>query len=71
MEDTLAMVKGPSTSKFTSLDQIDQIKSKEFLSKSTLSDFYEISKEEYSNKVDNQKQSLIIKFYNEMVKGKS
>ena len=71
MEDTLAMVKGPSTSKITSVDQIDQIKSKEFLSKSTLCDFYEISKEEYLNKVDNQKQSLIIKFYNEMVKGKS
>ena len=71
MEDTLAMVKGPSTSKITSVDQIDQIKSKEFLSKITLCDFYEISREEYLNKDDNQKQSLIIKFYNQMIKGKS
>ena len=71
MEDALAMVKGPSTSKITSVDQIDQIKSKEFLSKSTLCDFFQISKEEYLNKVDNQKQSLIIKFSNESVKGKS
>ena len=71
MEDTLAMVKGQSTSEYTSVDQIDQIKSKEFLSKSTLCDFFQISKEEYLNKVDNQKQSLIIKFSNESVKGKS
>ena len=71
MEDTLAMVKGPSTSEYTSVGQIDQIKSKEFLSKSTLCDFFQISKEEYWNKVDNQKQSLIIKFSNESVKGKS
>ena len=68
MEDTLAMVKGPSTSEITS---VDQIKSKEFLSKSTLCDFYKINREEYMNKDDNQKQSLIIKFSNELVKGKS
>ena len=71
MEDILAMVKGPSTSEITSVDQIDQIKFKEFLSKSTLWDFYEISREVSLNKDDNQKQSLIIKLYNEMVKGKS
>ena len=68
MEDILAMVKGPSTSEITS---VDQIKSKEFLSKSTLCDFYKINREEYMNKDDNQKQSLIIKFSNELVKGKS
>ena len=68
MEDTLAMVKGPSTSEIT---YVDQLKSKEFLSKSTLCDFYKINREEYMNKDDNQKQSLIIKFSNESVKGKS
>ena len=71
MEDILAMVEGPSTPEITSVDQVGQIKFKEFLSKSTLWDFYEISKEEYLNKDDNQKRSLIIKFYNETVKGKS
>ena len=30
-----------------------------------------MSKEEYLKKDDNQKQSLIIKFYNEMIKGKN
>ena len=71
MEGALAMVKGPSTSEITSVDQIDQIKSKEFLPKSTLCYFYKISSEEYMNKDDNQKQPLIIKFSNEMLKGKS
>ena len=71
MEDTLAMVKGPSTSEFTSVDQIDQIKSKEFLSKSTLCNFYKINREKYLKKDDNQKQSLIIKFSNQSVKGKT
>ena len=71
MEDILAMVEGPSTPEITSVDQVGQIKFKEFLSKSTLWDFYEISKEEYLNKDDNQKRSLIIKFYNKTVKGKS
>ena len=69
MEDISAMVRGSSTSEFTSVDQIDQIKSKEFLSKSTLCDFYEISKEEHLKKVDNQKQSLIIKFSKPIGKG--
>ena len=70
MEDILAMVEGPSTSEITTFNQIDRNIFKEFLAKSTVWDFYEMSKEEYLNK-DDIKQSLIIKFYNEMVKGKS
>ena len=30
-----------------------------------------MSREEYLNKDSNQKQALVIKFYNEMAKGKS
>ena len=71
MEDNLAMVEGPSTSETTIFNQIDHNIFKEFLAKSTVWDFYEMNKEEYLNKDDIQKQSLIIKFYNEMVKGKS
>ena len=70
MEDILAMIEGPSTSEITTFNQIDRNIFKEFLAKSTVWDFYEMSKEEYLNK-DDIKQSLIIKFYNEMVKGKS
>ena len=71
MGDILAMVDGPSTSETTTFNQIDHNILKEFLAKSTVWDFYEMSKEEYLNKDDIEKQSLIIKTYNEMVKGKS
>ena len=71
MEDILAMAEGPSTSEITTFNQIDHNIFKEFLVKSTVWDFYEMSKEDYLNKDDIQKQSSIIKFYNEMVKGKS
>ena len=71
MEDILAMVEGPSTSETTTFDQIDYNTFKEFLCPTSLWDFCEMSKEEYLKKDDNQKQSLIVKFCNEMVKGKS
>ena len=71
MEDILAMVEGPSTSEITTFDQIDQNLFKEFLTKTCVWDFYEMSKEEYLNKDYIQKQSLILKHYNDMVKGKS
>ena len=71
MEDILAMVEGPSTSEITTVDQIDQNLLKEFLTKTCVWDFYEMSREEYLNKDNIQKQSLILKFYNKMVKGKS
>ena len=71
MEDILAMAEWPSTSEILTFDQIDQNLLKEFLSKSSVWDFYEMSREEYLNKDSNQKQALVIKFYNEMAKGKS
>ena len=71
MEDILAMVEGPSTSEITTFDQIDQNLFKEFLTKTCVWDFYEMSREEYLNKDNIKKQSLILISYNEMVKGKS
>ena len=68
MEDILAMVEGPSTSEITTFDQIDQNLFKEFLTKTCVWDFYEMSREEYLNKDYIQKQSLILKYYNEMGK---
>ena len=65
------MVEGPSTSEITTFDQIDHNTFKELLGKSSVWDFYEMSKEEYLKKDDNEKQSLIIKVYNEMIKGKN
>ena len=68
MEDILAMVEGPSTSEITTFDQIDQNLFKEFLTKSCVWDFYEMSMEECLNKDYIQKQYLILKYYNEMGK---
>ena len=62
MESILAMVEGPSTSEITSFDQIDQTVFQELLAKSSVWDFYEISREEYMNKDDNEKKSLILNF---------
>ena len=59
MEDILAMVEGWSTSEITTFDQIDQNLFKEFLTKTCVWDFYEMSREEYLKKDDIQKQSLI------------
>ena len=69
MENILSMVEGSKTSEITSCDQIDQDLFQELLAKSSVWDFYEITREEYMNKSDNENKSLIIKFYN-MSKGK-
>ena len=71
MENILAMVEGPRTSEITNFHQTDQNLFQELLAKSSLWDFYEISKEEHMNKDDTEKKSLILKFYNHMVKGKA
>ena len=70
MENILAMVEGPKTSEITSCDQIDQDFLQELLVKISVWDFFEITREEYMNKSDNGKKSLITKFYNYMLKGK-
>ena len=71
MENILAMVEGARTSEITSFDQIDQNLFQELLAKISVWDFYEISWEGYMNKDDSEKKSLIIKFYNHMVKDKA
>ena len=70
MEKILAMLEGPKTSEITSCDQIDQDFFQELLVKTSVWDFYEITREEYISKSDNEKKSLIIRFYNYMLKGK-
>ena len=70
MENILAMVEGPSSSEISNINQIDQNLLEEFLAKSSVWDFYEMTKEEYSSKGSDQKQVLIIRYYNEAVKGK-
>ena len=70
MDSISAMVEGPSTSEITSFDQIDQNVFQKLLAKSSAWDLYEISRKECMNKDDGEQKSLILKFYNYMVKGK-
>ena len=63
------MVEGPSTSEVTNFDQIDQPLFKEFLEKTSVWDFHEMTKEQYSTKDEGEKKSLIINYYNAMVEG--
>ena len=55
MENILAMVEGPRTSEIKSFDQIDQNLFQELLAKNSIRDFYKISREEYMNKDDSEK----------------
>ena len=65
----MAMVEGPSTSEVTNFDQIDQSLFNEFLERATLWDFYEMTKAQYITKDEGEKRSLILQYYNTMVKG--
>lgn len=56
MDRLFSMVEGRASSEISVIDQIDQNISKEFLSKSSVWDFYEMNREEYSNKDSDQKQ---------------
>ena len=59
------------TTVVSNTQQINEDLFKEFLSKNPVCDFHNISREEYIAKSNSGKESLIIKYYNEMVKGKS
>ena len=41
----------------------------EFLQKTSVWDFYDMTRDEYMNKSDNDKKSLIVKFFNQMSEG--
>ena len=70
MENIFAKVEGPKSTEITSIDQTDQEIMQDFLAKTSVWDFYEITKEEYMNKSNDDKKSLIVKFFNYMVSGK-
>ena len=65
----MAMVEGVNSSEVTNLEQIDQKLMQEFLSNTSVLDFYEMGRQEYLNKSNDEKSVLIIKYYNKMVKG--
>ena len=70
MEGIFEMIEGPSTSpEITNFNQIDQSILKEFIENSTLWDFYEMTKEQYTNRDEGEKKSLILQYCNKMVQG--
>ena len=70
MENILSMVEGPKPAEITSIDQIDEEIMQEFLVETSVWDFYEITREEYMDKSNNDKKSLIVNFFSHMASGK-
>ena len=63
------MVEGPKPTQVTSIEQIDQETMQEFLGKSSVWDFHEMTRDEYMNKSDNDKKDSILSFFNYMSTG--
>ena len=68
MDKFLGMVE--QSTDVCSTEEIDENLFKEFLSKGSVWDFHNISREEYSVKSNSEKELLTLKLYNEMSKGK-
>ena len=69
MASILSMVEGPKPSEISAIEQINEETMKEFLTKSTVWDFHDTTKEDCMTKSDDEKKLLIIKFYNYMSSG--
>ena len=63
------MVEEPKSSKISATEQINEETMKEFLTKCTVCDFHDTTKEDYMTKIDEEKKLLIINFYNYMSSG--
>ena len=63
------MVEGPKPSEISAIEQINEETMKEFLTKCTVWDFYDTTKEDYMTKSDEEKKLLVINFYNYMSSG--
>ena len=68
MEKFLEMV--DQTTEVSNTEQMDENLFKEFLSKKLVWDFHNITRDKYTTKSNNEKELLVLKYYNEMVKGK-
>ena len=68
MEKFLEMV--DQTTEVSNTEQMDENLFKEFLSKNSVWDFHNMARDEYTTKSNNEKELLVLKYYNEMVNGK-
>ena len=62
-------MEGPKATWVSNTDEIDKKTMQEFLQKTGVWDFYDMTREEYMNKSDNDKKTLIIRFFNQMSEG--
>ena len=69
MDNISSLVEGPKSAWVSNIDEIDQETMQEFLQKTSVWDFYDMSREEYMNKSDNDKKTLVVKFFNQMSEG--
>ena len=65
----MSMIEGSTSNEISTVEQIDHATMQEFLSKLAIWDFFEMSKEEYTSKSENDKKFLIIKYYNALSTG--
>ena len=71
MDKLMAMIEATTSFEVTNLELIDQKLMQEFLSKTSVWDFYKMGRQEYLNKSNDEKTVLIIKYYNKMVKSET
>ena len=71
MENFLSLVEGPKATWVSNSDEIDQETMQEFLQKTSVWDFYDMTRDEYMNESDNDKKRLIVKFFNQILEGTS
>ena len=69
MDNILLMVEGPKATQVANIKEINQETMQEFLQKNSAWDVYDITRDEYMNKNDNNKTDLIVKFFNYMLEG--
>ena len=69
MESLFSMIEGPKFTEVSSLEQINQQTMQDFLSEIAIWDFYEMTREEYTNKSADDKKLLILKYYNQLLSG--
>ena len=65
----MSMIEGSKSNKISAMEQIDHATMQKFLSKLAIWEFFEMSKEEYTSKSENDKKVLIIKYYNALSAG--
>ena len=69
MDNILSLVEDPKAAWVSHIDEIEQETMQQFLQKTSVWDFYDMSREEYMSKSDNDKKTLVVKFFNQMSEG--